>query len=178
MDIGKRIKELRLANQLTQNDLAVRAGLSKGFISLVERNKSSVSIEGLLQIISVFGLALSDFFSGDSPQPYVFTTKDRFRVEGEGVKDFELLVPKSTTMAMEPCRVVLAPGETLGPNDAHIGEEFGYVIRGKVRVMHGKRSSIAGAASCFSFKADKEHSITNLGKGQAVLILVTWPPQF
>ena len=68
MDVGKRIKELRLANQLTQDELALRAKLTKGFISLLERNKSSVSLDSLSGVLSVLGENLSTFFLNRCPQ--------------------------------------------------------------------------------------------------------------
>ena len=178
MDIGGRIREVRLANQLTQKELADRAGVTKGFISLLERNKSSVSLETLSAVLEVLGEPLSAFFSPDATQPFVFGKQDRTALEDRGCDKFELLVPGSTTMAMEPVRIVLGPGQRFGPHASHNGEEFGYVIRGRLSVMLGRRSTIAKAGDSFSYKAQQEHSIKNVGRSPAELLFVTWPPQF
>ena len=178
MDIGKRIREIRLAHQLTQQELAVRAGVSKGFISLLESNKSSVSIETLSTVLAVLGEQLSSFFSSEARQSYVFGKKDRTQLTDQGCDKFELLIPGSTTMAMEPCRLVLAPGQKMRPHKPHSGEEFGYVIRGRVSVTVGRRSAIAKAGESFSYKAQPEHSLQNPGRSPAELLFVTWPPQF
>ena len=133
-----------MAHQLTQEELADRAGVTKGFISLLERNKSSVSLETLTAVLEVLGEPLSAFFSADAMQPFVFGKQDRTPLEDRGCDKFELLVPGSTTMAMEPVRMVLGPGQRFGPHASHNGEEFGYVIRGRLSISLGRRTTIAG----------------------------------
>ena len=177
MKIGKRLKELRLANELTQDELALRAGLTKGFISLLERDKSSVSLDALSEVLKVLGSDLASFFSAAARPALVYGKRDRVLVEDLGVKKCELLVPGSTTMTMDPYLVTLEVGETMGPEPSHSGEEFGYVIRGRVTVKIGMSSSVAGAGSCFLYKAQHDHSIANSGTGPALVLLVTCPPQ-
>ncbi|MBI1873248.1 MAG: cupin domain-containing protein [Acidobacteria bacterium] len=178
MDIGKRIKEFRLAHQLTQQELANRAGVTKGFISLLERNKSSVSLETLSEVLEVLGERISTFFSSDALQPFVFGRHDRTALADQGADKFELLIPGSTTMAMEPCRLVLGAGQRLRLHAAHSGEEFGYVIKGRVAVSLGRRSAVAKAGDAFTYKAQQEHSLQNVGRSAAEVLFVTWPPQF
>jgi transcriptional regulator with XRE-family HTH domain len=178
MNIGKRIKELRLANQLTQDELAVRSDLSAAFISMLERNKSSVSIEYLTKVLTVLGESLSDFFSSDSKKAYVFEKKDRVEMKDQGIDKFELLIPSSTTMAMEPSKLLIAKNQKLGPIKPHTGEEIGYVIKGRILICLGKRKQFAKAGCCFQYKADQEHSFENVGKSAAEILLITWPPQF
>ncbi|MFH1312282.1 MAG: XRE family transcriptional regulator [Candidatus Eisenbacteria bacterium] len=177
MNIGKHIRELRQANQLTQSELARRAGLTTGFISLLERDKSSVSLETLVQVLNVFGESLTTFFSEDVQMPFVFKKKDRITLHDEGGEKHELLIPSSVTMEMESSLVELRPGKKIGPDSPHIGEEFGYVIQGRVLVTLGKRSATARAGECFSYLADKEHSIVNRGVSVAKILIVKWPPQ-
>ena len=62
MNIGNKIKELRIAKNLTQEELADRAELSKGFISQVERDLTSPSIATLIDILQCLGTNLNDFF--------------------------------------------------------------------------------------------------------------------
>jgi transcriptional regulator with XRE-family HTH domain len=169
---------MRLAHQLTQEELAVRAGVTKGFISQLERNKSSVSLETLEAVLEVLGERLSSFFSTDARQPFVFGRQDRTALDDRGCDKFELLVPNSTTMAMEPVRMVLGPGQRFGPHTPHNGEEFGYVIRGRLSISLGRRSMVAKAGDSFSYKASQEHAFRNVGRSPAEVLFVTWPPQF
>ncbi len=62
MDIGKKIKELRVATGLTQEELADRSELSKGFISQLERDLTSPSIATLMDILQCLGTTVSEFF--------------------------------------------------------------------------------------------------------------------
>ncbi len=63
MRIGEKIKRLRLENGLTQEELANRCELSKGFISQVERDMTSPSIASLVDILESLGTNLNEFFS-------------------------------------------------------------------------------------------------------------------
>ena len=72
MEIGKKIKELRTLKGLTQEELADRAELSKGFISQLERDLTSPSITTLVDILQCLGTDLKDFFSDESEEQIVF----------------------------------------------------------------------------------------------------------
>ena len=63
MDIGLKLKELRILKGLTQEELADRAELSKGFISQIERNLTSPSIATLMDILQCLGTTTADFFT-------------------------------------------------------------------------------------------------------------------
>ena len=65
MDIGAKIKRLRLSNQLTLEELANRSELTKGFLSQLERDLTSPSIATLENILEALGTNLKDFFSED-----------------------------------------------------------------------------------------------------------------
>ena len=85
MNIGNKIKELRIEKNLTQEELANRAELSKGFISQLERNLTSPSIATLIDILQCLGTNLTEFFAEESDEQIVFR-KDDFFVK----KDTEL----------------------------------------------------------------------------------------
>ena len=78
MDIGATLRSLRLARNLTQEDLADRCELSKGFISQVENNLTSPSIATLKDMIECLGSSLKQFFSESAPEKVVFTRDDMF----------------------------------------------------------------------------------------------------
>lgn len=78
MDIGHRMKELRVHYGLTQQELADRSELSKGFISQLERNLTSPSVGTLLDIIQCLGTTPAEFFADDEPEQIVFKKEDYF----------------------------------------------------------------------------------------------------
>ncbi|EUJ35574.1 hypothetical protein PWEIH_15243 [Listeria weihenstephanensis FSL R9-0317] len=71
MDIGKRIKNLRLSKNLTQEELGERTDLSKGYISQLERDLSSPSIETLFDILEVLGCTPKEFFDEEEQEQKV-----------------------------------------------------------------------------------------------------------
>ena len=78
MDIGNKLKELRVLKGLTQEELADRSELSKGFISQLERNQNSPSIGTLLDIIQCLGTTPAEFFTDEEPEQIVFEKDDYF----------------------------------------------------------------------------------------------------
>ena len=79
MDIGHRIKELRIQKNLTQEELADRCELTKGFISQVERDHTSPSIATLMDILQCLGTDLSSFFTYETnDDQIVFHQNDYF----------------------------------------------------------------------------------------------------
>ena len=76
MQIGQKIKELRVIKGLTQEELADRAELSKGFISQLERDLTSPSIATLVDILQCLGTNLNDFFDDTPEEQVVFGEED------------------------------------------------------------------------------------------------------
>ena len=108
MDIGKKLKELRLQNDLTLNDLASRSELTKGFLSQVERNLTTPSIATLEDILEALGTNMSEFFREEEEKQIVFQTKDFF----EDVQDdytIEWVIPNAQKNQMEPILLTLHP---------------------------------------------------------------------
>ena len=83
MDIGNRMKELRIQYGLTQQELADRSELTKGFISQLERNQNTPSVSTLLDIIQCLGTTPAEFFADEEPEQIIFKESDYFEKENE-----------------------------------------------------------------------------------------------
>ena len=70
--IGERLKRLRIQKNLTQEELGERTDLSKGYISQVERDLASPSMETFFNILEVLGCAPKDFFDKESTSQKVY----------------------------------------------------------------------------------------------------------
>jgi transcriptional regulator with XRE-family HTH domain len=175
--IGQKIKTLRLASDLTQTELADRANLTKGFISQLENDQCSISVDSLADIIDALGVSLQEFFGDKSDPEVVFAPDDRVAVEGKGASRFELLVPGSTNNEMDPIMVELNPGQRLEAFDPHPGEQFGYVLKGEATLKLGKKEYRVRANHCFYFEADQSSQIMNKSHSSVRLLWVTAPPQ-
>ena len=78
MEIGRKLKQLRIEKGLTQEELAGRAELSKGFISQLERDLTSPSIATLVDILQCLGTTINEFFSEKPEEQVVFHFDDYF----------------------------------------------------------------------------------------------------
>ena len=141
MEIGKKIKDLRIAKGLTQEELADRSELSKGFISQLERDLTSPSIATLTDILQVLGSSLNEFFYEAPEEQIVFRAEDYFvKTDPELNNTIEWIVPNAQRNIMEPIRLTLGPGGTTYMDLPHEGEEFGYVLTGTVTIHIGNKS--------------------------------------
>ena len=177
MDFGGKLKELSVLKGLTQEELADRSELSKGFISQVERNLTSPSIATLADILQCLGTSLGEFFAQTSDEQIVFESSDYFeKRDAELHNTIEWIIPNAQKNEMEPIRLTLEPGGSTYPDTPHEGEEFGFVLRGKIDIHIDNRVYRAKAGESFYYKSDKTHYISS--KSGATIIWVSCPPSF
>lgn len=179
MLIGEKIKRLRIQHGLTQEELANRCELSKGFISQIERELTSPSIATLTDILECLGSSLSHFFTEPAAEKVVFPAESTFVSTDEalGTKT-RWLVPNAQKNIMEPILLELSPGGRTPEDNPHDGEEFGYVLSGTVLIHLGGQHHRARKGESFYFSATMPHSISNPGKQPARIVWVATPPSF
>lgn len=175
--IGAKLRDLRLKNGLTQEELADRAELTKGYISQLENDLTSPSIATLIDILTLLGSSLGKFFSDNDDAQLVFTPADYFEKQTDDSK-VTWIVPTAQKNAMEPIIIELEKGACTDADIPHDGEEFGYVLDGRVRVTVGERVSEAGAGDSFYYPADKKHFLQNVYDGKSKVLWVSCPPSF
>ena len=177
MDIGKKLKELRLQNDLTLNDLASRSELTKGFLSQVEHNLTTPSIATLEDILEALGSNLSEFFREEEEKQIVFSTKDFFVDEQDEYK-IEWVIPNAQKNEMEPILLTIHPHGNSREMLAHHGEEFGYVLKGSVTLVLGNKKYKLKAQDTFYLDGSKGHYLYNHGSSDAKVLWITTPPMF
>ncbi|MBQ8587924.1 MAG: cupin domain-containing protein [Clostridia bacterium] len=179
MEIGSKLKRLRIKNNLTQEELADRCELSKGFISQIERDLASPSISTLSDLLQCLGTDLKDFFNDAADKNVVFTSEDVFVKENkEDSNIVNWIVPNSQKHDMEPIIITLLPGGSSYVDDPHSGEEFGFVLKGSVTLYLGSEKFKVKKHESFYYKANQTHYIKNNGKTEASVLWVSTPPNF
>jgi len=178
MSIGERIRQLRILQGLTQEELADRSELSKGFISQLENDVTSPSIATLEDILQCLGTDISSFFSREEEsKQIVFGKEDYFEKADEELKNLtEWIIPNAQKNMMEPIKLTLEEGGSTYPDTPHEGEEFGYVLKGRIQIVLGDSVHTAKAGESFYYTADKQHYIKS--KKGAEILWVTTPPSF
>lgn len=177
MEIGEKIKQLRVRNQLTLEELANRSELTKGFLSQVERNLTSPSIATLEDILEALGTTLGEFFADEKEEQIVFTANDFFE-NFQDDYDIYYVVPNAQKNEMEPILITLKAGGTSEEMQPSEAEEFGYVLSGKVKLYYGDKNFIVKKGQTFYFKADKRHYLRNEWDADAKVLWVSTPPSF
>lgn len=179
MNIGEKIRRLRIKNNLTQKELADRTELSKGFISQVERDLTSPSIATLVDILECLGTNLKEFFDDMEDEKIVFGKDDVFvKTNNELGHEVVWLIPNSQKNHMEPIILNLEPGGSSEIDEPHEGEEFGYVISGSIYIYLGNQKLKAKRGESFYFKPSSTHYITNAGKSISRVLWISTPPNF
>ena len=168
MEIGEKIRDLRLYCDLTQEELADRCELTKGYISQLENDLTSPSIATLIDILYALGTDLKELCFNKNE--FIEKTTDEYVLNW--------LVPNAQKNTMEPTHIKLFAGKSTDEDFPHEGEEFGFVIKGEITLVVGKRKIKVKKGESFYFSANKVHKIMNNGKVDAEFIWVSSPPSF
>lgn len=175
MDIGQRIKNLRMQKQLTQEELGERTDLSKGYISQLEHNQSSPSMETFFAILEVLGESPAAFFA---PEPrsdkivYHPTEQTTYDDEALGYQ-LKWLVPASNENELEPVTITLAENGRFKPFEPSPAETFITVQAGTLNLRLGSKHYTATQGDTLYFHATKAHQISNAGTEPCTFTLVT-----
>lgn len=174
MNIGNKIKNLRIQKSLTQEELGERTDLSKGYISQLERNLSSPSMETFFSILEVLGISPKDFFDEKEQIQQVVYQSEDYTVYYEEEKGYEIkwLVPDSNEQEMEP--IILSLDETgeYKEFEPSLSDTFAYVLEGSVCIEIGNDRYYANKGESIYYQALKKHQITNHYDGVSRLLLV------
>lgn len=177
VEIGRKLKQYRLQLDLTQEELAQRTELTKGYISQLENDLCSPSIATLQDILNILGVSLQEFFTEPQVEQVVYTPSDYFvSHNGDGTNTW--LIPNSQTKEMEPIILTLPQGASCDERYPFEGEEFGYVLEGEVEILAGKERYKLKAGDSFSINGKRQHTIKNTNKSESKVLWVTTPSNF
>lgn len=174
MDIGKKIKDLRRQKNLTQEELGERTDLSKGYISQLERNLCSPSMETFFNLLEVLGSEPSDFFNEKLHQQRIYYPKSEQTLYDEYDNGYLInwLVPDSNEYDMEPVIITLKKGAEYKKFEPSLSESFMYILSGKASIRIGRRQYTADEGESFYFKANESHQLFNQEEKEAKILIV------
>ena len=176
--IGAKIRNLRNQNGLTQEELADRTELTKGFISQMERGLTAPSVSTLLDIVECLGSNLSDFFHEENELQIVYPKEDYFEKEDEHKNSITWLIATAQSRSMEPILVQLQPGQSMPEDKPHEGEEFGYVLDGEIRLHYGEDVYTVRKGDSFISPENRKHKISSSCKKLSSILWISSPPSF
>nr|WP_209765546.1 cupin domain-containing protein [Azospirillum rugosum] len=184
-DVGARLKQVRETNGLSQRQLAQRAGVTNGTISLIEQNRCSPSVSSLRKVLQGIPMSLAEFFSpGELPPREQIFFKRRDLVELTG-----LVKSKVGTISyrqvgdlrgrnLQVLHEKYAPGADTGGRTMlqHESEEGGIVIRGRIELTVGDRKEILEPGDAYLFDSRIPHRFRNVGDEECEIISACTPP--
>ena len=176
-DIGRRIRNFRNRNGLTQQELADRTELTKGFISQLERGQVSASVVTLMDLIECLGTTPAEFFK-EEEEKVVFTEDEYFEKLDEMGNSRQWIVPTAQRFQMEPLLVLVQPHSSLEEDKPHNGEEFGYLMSGRLNVYLGEKVYHIKSGESFYYQASQKHRLENPGSRPTKLLWISTPPEF
>lgn len=177
MEIGHKLKQIRVRQNLTLEELASRCELTKGFLSQVERNLTSPSIVTLNDILEALGSSLGEFFGEEKQEKIIFHKTDFF-VDQKDDYIVNWIVPNSQKNEMEPVLIEIPPKSRSFVVNPHNGEEFGYVLDGMVTLDIGGKLNPLRKGETFYLKGREDHSISNKSTKTAKVLWISTPPIF
>ncbi|BDG02485.1 cupin domain-containing protein [Anaeromyxobacter oryzae] len=179
-DIGERLREIRERYGLSQRALAMRADVTNGMISMIEKNRSSPSIATLKKILGGFPMSLADFFAvGQPEQPKIFFGADELVEIAGGPISYRQVGANLQGRALQVIHERLMPGADTGSEMLrHEAEEGGIVIRGEMELTVGMSTRVLRAGDAYYFDSRIPHRFRNLGEEPCEIVSACTPPSF
>jgi quercetin dioxygenase-like cupin family protein len=172
--VGKKIKKVRTAKKLSYETLANETGFSVDFIKQVEAGKITPPVGSLLQISRALEIDSGDLLKEDEDR-----MQDRIKAYTKRTDNYayQTLTPGAENKHLKAFRVRIDAGKDHeGVSYNHAGEEFVYVLEGKVEVVVGEHVNSLGPGDSLHFNSGIQHLLKNVGDEDAELIVVIYNP--
>lgn len=174
MSVPSRIRNLRKKNGLTLEVLAAKVGIHKGHLSRIENGEKSPSLATLEAIAKALGVGMAELFGEKANQHDITVVR---KSEGVSTGDADTYLVEAL-VAGSPSRplasYIVSPGRTFLDHDVpdHIGQEFLYVLQGKIEVAVADQLIVLAPGDCATYDAALQHRLRRLGSTIARVLVV------
>jgi len=177
-DVSTRLKAVRQQHGLSQRELAKRAGVTNGMISLIEQGRVSPSVASLKKVLAGIPMGLAEFFTMDpAGAPPVFYPAAELVELGEGPVSLRLVAAHRAGRRMAILHEVYEPGADTGSGMlTHAGEEGGVVVAGRIEVTIAGNTRVLGPGDAYYFPSAMPHRFRNRGRERCEIISASSPP--
>jgi transcriptional regulator with XRE-family HTH domain len=180
VDLGERLRAIRLLRRRTLKDVAAAAGVSESFVSQLERGRSSASVATLQRLAAALGIEVSDLFAPEGlPRPRVLRREARQLLVWGLLGRKALLTPKPFH-ALEVVAAEFDPGGSTGDETYTHGdsEELLVVVKGRVHLQLGTDIYDLGTGDSVHYRSSTPHRVSNSGEERAEVLFVISPPSY
>ena len=180
LELGERLRAIRLLRRLTLREVAEAAGVSESFVSQLERGRSSASVATLQRLAAAVGIEISDLFAG-TPQsgPHVLRRQERQLLEWGHLGRKALLTPKPFH-SLEVVSATFDPGGSTGDEPYTHGdsEELLLVLAGRIHLQLDSELLDLSAGDSVNYRSSTPHRVSNPGDEGAEVLFVISPPSY
>ena len=178
IEVGKQLRAVRTAFGLSQRELAKRAGVTNGMVSLIEQNRVSPSIGSLQKILAAFPMTMAEFFTRDMEgQKNVVFRADELPDVGTGDIQYRLVAAsrhdRKMSILAETYESETDTGEDLL---THSGEEGGVVVEGELELTVAGQTWMLSPGDAYYFDSRLPHRFRNTGNVPARIVSANTPP--
>jgi transcriptional regulator with XRE-family HTH domain len=179
MQLGRKIRDLRLRRGLTVQKLAEASGLSKGFISQVENDRTSPSLATLRDLATALRTSVAYLVVDDDPTLHVVRAAERPRLRIADTASSAEVLSAQPKRNLELLLLELPAGSAAdGERHSHHGEECLLCLEGRVRLVHGEEELVLETGDSCHFDGRIAHSIENLDADLARVLVAMTPAAF
>ena len=179
--IGVHLRELRSRRKLTVRELAARSGVSHATISLVERDKTSPSVDTLAAMLDALGTTLVGFFDDirqSMPCSPFYSNEDLVEIGNAKAISYRMLGANHANRKILMLRETYGIGAETGVAFSHTAQETGFVLRGSVEVTIGTEARVLKEGDGYYFDSQTPHRFRNVGDTVAEVISAVTPPTY
>ncbi len=180
IDVGARLRSVRITFGLSQRALARRAGVTNGLISLIEQNRVSPSVSSLKKVLDGVPMSLAEFFTLDlSAAPQAFFNAEELTELGNEQVSLRLVAASRPGRQLTVLHERYAPGAETGDEMlTHRGEEGGVVVRGRIELTLAGVTRVLSAGEAYYFSSHLPHRFKNVGREPCEIISASTPATF
>lgn len=180
IDLGTRLRQLRMMHNLSQRELAKRTGVTNSTISLIESNASNPSVGALKRILDGIPIGLAEFFAFEPERPRkAFYRSDELTEIGKGPISFRQIGDNLFGRSLQILKECYQPGADTGKIPlVHDGEEGGIVLSGRLEVSIDEERRILGPGDAYYFESRRPHRFRCVGPVPCEVISACTPPTF
>ncbi len=172
--VGAQVRKLRTDRGLTLAQVRERTGLNVGYLSQVETDKASPSLETLAALSDALEVPITWLLVGAAPPPRLVRYGERRRqVEPDGSRLEE--VDGGYARGLRVIEGVLAPGAT-ATDMVDVGEEHHLVLEGQIRLRQGSFVADLGPGDYLVWDGSFPHSVENIGSVPSRVLIMTPGP--
>jgi quercetin dioxygenase-like cupin family protein len=174
ISLGKKIRKVRLAKNLTLDFIANETGMKKDYVKKIEAGSEIPSVGTMIQLSKALGIDSNALLKDEEDNLAKRKTAHTKRTDNYA---YTSLSSGGDNKHIKAFKIMIEAGKPhKGVGFQHEGEEFVYVLKGSVEVDVGENVNLLKQGDSLHFNSGIKHDLKNIGKEDAELIVIVYAP--